>query len=123
MSKALSGVFHSLARSGVEQHTRLIAILPNSLTLQIEIREEERGIGVVFGDRLPKPLRRLSAVTFLTIGSVQITLRGCEFFGTISRCSRLWLFFGDWSRGRRRASSCLVTTSSRACFLALRIWG
>jgi hypothetical protein len=96
MAEPFCGALHSLERCGIEQDARLIAVLRNALTLQVKIREKKRGLAIVFGDGLPEPVRSLSAVALLTIGSVQVTLSHGEFFAAVSCQSfRLRVLAGD----------------------------
>jgi len=84
MPQAISSLFHPFACRGIEQDPRLIAIFSNAITLQIQIRQHESGVGILFGDRLPQPLCRLGVVAFLACRPIQVAQRHGKLFGAAS---------------------------------------
>jgi len=79
MSQAFPRASYSLEGRSVEQYTRLIAVLRYAVPFQIQIREKERCVGIVLGNRPPQPLRGFRAIAALAIGTIQITLGDREF--------------------------------------------
>ena len=56
IAQPFSSSRHAFARGRIKQHARLIAILGNAISLQIQIGQKQSRLAVVFGDGFPEPL-------------------------------------------------------------------
>ena len=70
MSQTLSRVFDSPECSTVEQQAGLIAVLRYAVTPEIQIRQKQRRLGIVFRNGFPQPFRSFGAVAALAICAV-----------------------------------------------------
>ena len=75
VAQAFASSADALAGGGIEQDSRLVAILGYSITLQVEIGKQESRLPVVLGNRLPEPFGSFCGIASLAVRSVQIALR------------------------------------------------
>ena len=70
VAQAFASAADALAGGGIEQDSRLIAILGHAITLEVEIGKQQSGLPIVLGNGLPKPLGGFGGIAALAIRSV-----------------------------------------------------
>jgi len=87
MLQSCGDVLDSLAGGRGEQEACLVAILRDSVALQIERCQQAGRLPVLFCHRLPQPLRRFRGVALLASVCVQIFPGQGEFLRSVGRSS------------------------------------
>lgn len=120
IAQARTRARHTFASCGIEKHARLIAILGDSISFEIKVRQKHGCFSIVLSHGFPEPLGGFCAVPALSIRAAQIALCQGKFLAPMIGGSLRARGFRGCGRRASQSVSMTAFKGSRFGFRFLR---